>query len=134
MQNYTRNILKIKGNEILISNIVGRKFSFNNTIWRPHYCVDKIFEWNYDNWGVKFDAEFVKVKQIGEIIYIEFYTFEYPPKKWLEKTMYMYPQLEIMLFYVNSTQSSAGQLYGKNNILYHFVIDKQSSYFMDFFK
>jgi hypothetical protein len=114
MPNNITNKLEIKGDITTINKIIGNEdeiFSFEIVVPMPKEKEKDWYNWRWDNWGTKWDAyEICDITRQENFAQLVFYTAWSPPKKWLEKVMQKYPELDYILYWIDEDFPYSGKI------------------------
>lgn len=119
MPNWCYNILTIHNYSSIQNKIDPYLFNENYELTFKN-LVPYLGEWNYDwciqNWGTKWDADFLNLELGDDFACIRFQTAWSPPVTWfntlLEKT-----EADLTLYYEEEGEDFAGKIERKNNII-----------------
>jgi len=142
MPNYIHNILRIQSqspNQTDFHQILGKKFSFENTVPPPAGKGPMLSiadsEWTSNNWGTKWDAiEPIIVKHINNtLVEITFSTAWSAPDKWLTKVSKLFPNIICALVWSDEDYPVSGYLTAQQGAIIENV-DKSGDEGVNFIK
>lgn len=102
--------------------------------FKEKYGAEDWYHWNCDNWGTKWNARAISLKDNGNSLEFEFDTAWSPPIPIIQKLSKLFPDLKLTLTYAESGMGFAGrEVYEKGHrTLQKYTEDPKDKLFKDF--
>lgn len=118
MPTFSNCKIYIRGDQSMIDQVVGEKFSLANTVPSPRGLLQldsfDFDSWFVKNWGVKWDAQNARISIKNGRIKVSFETPYQPPLMWLLKTSILLPELNFEMFWFDDEYPGCGKVEAQN--------------------
>ena len=84
------------------------------SIRKAKYGYDNWYDWRFENWGSKWDAQEPYITEEEELLTIEFDTAWSPAIPYVKQVAKMYPDLIFDLYFMETGEWFAGRVFAKN--------------------